>query len=150
MGTEYYASERFIHDDLLVEAADSLPVIHRWWRDRGRIPPFLITWPEEAITCDDGSVVDDKFSFSLPEDPSQWKDLIQQAVKRTKAYALLLGSQREDEVRLIFESQHGTKSWHFAIEEHGPDKILVDPTTKVDECYVGLLWRPSSPKPEEQ
>lgn len=142
MGLNYYTSERFIHDNLIREAERGLHIISDWWRRERRVPPFLITWPKDTVTCDDGSKVEDKFFFDLPDDPSSWKDLVELAAKKTKAYALLLATQRENEVRVVFESRHGTKSWHFAITRHGPDKILEDPNSKTDECSVGLLWKP--------
>ena len=147
MGLDYITSGQFIHDDLLQEAEDGLEAIPRWWRKHGRIPPSLILWPRDRVTCDDGTHVEDKIHFDLPEDPSTWQDLIQKAVERTQAYAMFFISQRKNEVRAIFESPHGAKSWHFPLVKHGPDVVLGDCIDKVGASYIGLLWRPT---PEEE
>jgi hypothetical protein len=149
---EYYTSERFIHDNLIRDAEAGLHVITDWWKKKGRIPPFLITWPEDTVVCEDGARIEDKFFMDLPEDSTDWKDLIRKATEKTKAYALLFASQRENEVRVIFESRHGTKSWHFPISKHGPDAVLGEPSDQTDKCFVGLMWRPTppeSPPPQE-
>lgn len=147
-GLEYFTSERFIHDDLLAQAEDGIPSLYESWKAHRKIEPFAITWPEGPVRGDDGSVIEGHVVVHFEsETPEQRKAELLQAVKRTRAYAFLLAEQSEDEVLLIFESRHGTKSWSLAIKRHGPDRVLGDPVREVDKHYVGLLWRPaSSPK----
>ncbi len=150
MTESYTTVEQFVHDHLIQEVESGLHIITDWWRKERRVPPFLILWPEATVRCDDGAKVKDKFFFDLPEDSSSWKDLIQRAAKKTRACALFLATQREKEVRAIFESNQGTKSWHFHISHHGPDAILEQPTEQTNECFVGLLWKPRTTQKESR
>jgi hypothetical protein len=63
-------------------------------------------------------------------------------VQKTEAYALLLVEQREQAVVVIVESNHGSKSWHIPVENHGDVSALGKPTERVDTDAIGILWRP--------
>lgn len=139
---EYISSERFIHDDIIEQVESALlNTIYESWRDRGHIDPFLFSWPQEHIRCDDGTTVTHFFNADLPEDRSTWNAWFKAAVEKTKPYALLLGEQQEDEVVVIFESHHGSRSWRFKIERHGADNVLGEPSTRDDVDSIGILWR---------
>jgi hypothetical protein len=143
---KYIASERFMHDNFARQVEDGLPAIHDSWREKRHVDPFIVGWPSEHLQADDGSVITHNVYRDLPEDRSKWKEALADFVHRTKPYALMLGERRADEVVVIFESKHGTKSWHYAIEKRGPDEILLDPVVKVDEVSIGLLWSPRMAK----
>lgn len=144
MSLDYIASGRFIHDGLVREAKAGQKAIVSWWKERREVPPSVVFWPREPVLCDDGGVVEGMFSMNLPRDPSGWKGIIKKAAERTKAYGFLLTCQHEQEVRSIYEDELGTVSWHYAIIEHGPDKVLEDPVVQENVHYIGLLWKPSS------
>jgi hypothetical protein len=144
-GLDYFTSERFIHDDLLREAADGIPSIYQSWREHGRITPFAIAWPEKSLRGDDGSVIERHVLIPLEEEPDIQRAL-KKAVLRVHPYALLLTEQREDEVRVVFETKHGSKSWTFPIKQHGPDRVLGEVVEETDKHAVGLLWKAPSPR----
>lgn len=143
MAQEPTIEEQF-HAELCVIAESGLGVIERWWKEQKRVPPFLALWPEEDLSPS----VDPDFTLELPSNEESQKRLIWRAAKMTNAHAALVVRQLEDEVRAIFETRQGTKSWHYPIQSHGPDRVLGTPTVKVDEHHIGVLWTPSS-QPEE-
>lgn len=138
----YYASERFIHDDMLEEAAAGLKsAIHESWKLKGKVDPFIISWVQKNIEADDGSVITNHVVSDMPENKAMWTHHLILVIKRTKPYALMLCEQREDEVVAVFESQHGTRSWRYPINKHGLTRVLGEPTTRDDTDSIGLLWR---------
>lgn len=145
MSLDYITSGRFIHDSLVREAKAGQRAVVNWWREHGEVPPSVIFWPKGPVLCDDGEVVEGTFSLDLPRDPSGWKDIIRRTAERTRACGLMLTCQHGEEVRSIYEDEHGTMSWHYAIVAHGPDRVLGDPVVLENAHYVGLLWKPSSP-----
>lgn len=139
---EYIASERFIHDDLVSTLEEKLTeTLYLSWREKGTIDPFLLSWPQEHIKCDDGVTVTHVFHADLPEDRSTWSSWIKAAVEKTKPYALLLGERRDKEIVVIFESPHGSRSWRYDIERHGDVDVLGEPSTQNDVDSIGVLWR---------
>lgn len=141
MRNSYITSERFIHDELLRRAETGLSAIRETWRKQRHVDPFLISWPSEHIDCDDGAVVTDFFLLELPEDRSAWSKLMVQAVRKTKPYAILLAEELEDVVLLIFESNHGSRSWRYPIKPHGNVRVLGNPKVQDDVDAIGILWR---------
>jgi hypothetical protein len=141
--TDSLSSERFIHDELLRRAETGLPGIKDAWRKYKRLDPFLISWPSEHITCDDGTVVTDYFTLDLPRDKKRWSGLFIQTIEKTVPYALLLAEELEDHVSVIFESVHGTRSWHFPIKQQGNVRVLGKPTSRDDTDRIGVLWAPN-------
>lgn len=139
---DYIVTERFIHDDLLQELEDTLATtLLDGWKANGRVEPFLLSWPTEHVTCDDGTTVTHVFYANLPEETETWPQWLEAAVKKTKPYALMLGEQREDEVIVTFESPHGSRCWRFPIERHGDVQILGRPSTRDDVDSIGILWK---------
>jgi hypothetical protein len=137
--------EEQFHDAMCDVAESGLTLIQRWWREHGVVPPFLALWSEEEFR----RAVDPDFTIELPEDPEVQKKLIWKAAKTVNAHAALVVRQLENEVRAVFETREGTKSWHYPIRDHGPDRVLGDPTVRVDEHHIGVLRSPSS-QPEAE
>jgi len=138
---EDIVSERFIHTDLIDLVKKSLISIRLSWKLNGCVDPFLVLWPSEEIKADNGVPISGPILLDLPPQQELWSQLIRNAVVRTKAYALLMCEQREVEILLIFESQHGSHSWHLPIQNCGGSKLLGDPKEKANVDSVGLLWR---------
>lgn len=143
---EYVASERFMHDIAVRQAEDGLPAIPDTWREKGLMDQFLIAWPGEPLKAVDGTEITRQVYTDLPRDKATWRQLFANFVEKTKPYALLLCEQKEDEVVVVIESQHGSKSWHWPIEKHGPDKVLGDRVEKTNKASIGMLWRKRMPQ----
>lgn len=138
-------NERFIHDELLRRAAKAMPAVKESWRKYMRVDPFFISWPAEHIKADDGSTITHHVLLELPkENRPAWGRLMVEAVERTLSYAILLAEQREGEVVVIFESPHGTHSWHYPIKNHGNVRVLGKPMEKTDVDSIGILWLPET------
>lgn len=138
---EYYRSERFIWDNLKVQAATGIATLYETWKLRGKIEPFVLSWPAETILDDNGIPLEGSCLLELPDDQSRWNETILHFARKTKAYALLLTEQREGEVRSILESHHGTRSWSIPVQISGDIRTLGAAVTKDDTHKVGVLWR---------
>lgn len=141
MSLEYYTSERFIHDDIVEQAKAGLDVLRDVWREERKITPFLLIWPSEHLATDNGTLITHLVHMDLPEDDGQWPDLLRQAVRLTKAYGLLLGEQREGEIRVIVETPHGSVCWTIPTERHGDLDTLGPVRESVNTENLGYLWR---------
>lgn len=142
---KYYTSERFIHDELMRRAAAGLDTVLEAWRTEGAVHPFVLAWPTEDLVDDFGFPIKDTVAMPLPEDKNEWPTEMKRLVDRTNPYALLLCEQRATEVVVIFESSHGTKSWHFPIYSAG-SRFLGARTEKEDAETLGILWKSASAK----
>jgi len=143
MRSDYYKSERFIHDELCRRSEQGVASIQQIWKEQGKIGPFFLAWPAEIVKAHDGTPIEDICRLELPEVKEEWSKLFQQAVELTKAYAILLCEQKEDGVKVILESPHGTRCWTLPIERHGDVYVLGKVNIKDDVESVGLLWRPN-------
>jgi len=139
---DYIVSERFIHDDLLQRAQAAVNHVYEIWKNEGKIDPSLLTWPAEPIPGDDGKKIDGVCCLSLPAQEPERPSAIRKMVERTKAYALLLVEQLEEEVRVILETPLGTRCWHLPIHRSGDVNILGGSTFTDNQENVGLLWSP--------
>ena len=145
MPSEYITSERFIHDELIRRAERSVNHIPNLWRKLGKIPPTALSWPAAAVKTDDGEEVDGVISMELPIEESDRSHALRELVKRTKPYGLLLIEQHgKHEVRALFETHHGSRSWSLPIRRHGDVNVLGTPIVKEDTESIGILWRPRS------
>lgn len=142
---EYY-SERFIHDELCRRSEKGVSSLRERWKTNGRVEPFFLAWPAEIVKAHDGSLINDVCKLELPEVKEKWADLFRQAVELTKAYAILLCEQKEDGVKVILESPHGTRCWTLPVERHGDVYVLGKTSIKDNVESVGLLWRPNRGK----
>ncbi len=140
---EYYASERFIHDGLLIPAEEAIKnTVKAAWKRDGRITPFILCFPQEPVPSDDGKfMIQDCAFLDLPEDRRDvWTDLLVQVIQKGKPYALLKCEQVAEEILAIFESQHGTRSWRWPIKMHGRTAVLGDVSSRDDVDSIGVLW----------
>lgn len=141
---EYYRSERFIWDNLKVQAAAGIVSLYKAWRTEGKIRPFLISWPSETILDDNGIPLQGTCLLDLPDKQEQWSETIRKFAVKTKAYALLLTEQHSSEVRIILESHHGTRSWSIPILVSGDVRTLGTASSKDNTHKIGILWRTRS------
>jgi hypothetical protein len=140
--TDYAPPEIATHERMLREAAAGIKdMLHKSWKEQGRVQPFVISWIQEPIICDDGTTVTNHFWGPMPEDRSKWTTRLATVIEKTKPFALMLCEQRRDEVVVIFESREGTRSWRYPIKMHGHNPVLGDPTTRDDVDSLGVLWR---------
>jgi len=139
---EYITSERFIHDDICREAKAGIKTLYKSWAKDGCIYSFIMVWPSERIRVR-GKSTEHAVHFVLPKEREYWSKYLIRLVQKTAAYALLLVEQRKQAVVVIVESNHGSKSWHIPIENHGDTLSLGKPEERVDTDAVGLLWRPN-------
>lgn len=141
---EDITSERFIHTCLLVEAEAMVDYVNEAWKDTGgHLPCLGFAWPAEHLHTTNG-VIKDMVRTTFSETPSQLSRELRDFVRLSKAYALLVIEQRKTDVKVIFESVHGSRSWTMRIEQHGDAKVLSKPTVVNDHESIGLLWRRSS------
>jgi hypothetical protein len=132
--------DRVIHDDIINYVDDAIHKIYDMWKKRKCVPPFFLSWPRVTVSDYEGKKVNDVCTLDLPEDRSRWTDLMVQAVQLTKSFAILLVEQREEDILLILESGHGTRSWSLPIERRGDVTMLGKPVKKTDADRIGLLW----------
>lgn len=142
---DYYTSERFIWDDLIEESQRAMIGLYEHWKKRHSIEDFLITWPAEVISAEDGSKVSGPCAFTFPVgDRAQRQDMILKTVQITKAYALLLVEQNKAEIQVILESRHGAKCWTIPIVKSGDVATLGPHALSTNGKHVGLLWSPTN------
>jgi hypothetical protein len=140
-----FRSERFIHEELArraeLLAKDALTV----WKHRRKIDAYAATWPGEAVADDQGKEVDTVLC-PLPQGISgaDLLGLLQQLIKRTKAYGLVLVEQRESSIRVLFETSHGARSWCIPLAWHGDVQVPGQVEVKSNADCIGLLWRDGS------
>lgn len=79
-------------------------------------------------------------TVELPADASQRRSKILEAAKACNAYALLLTEQLEDSVRMLLESEVGTRAWRFPIKRHGDVCVLAQPDYKDNAESIGVRW----------
>ena len=141
MQQNYIASERFIHDELVTRCLQMVEQVPLFWREnKCHIYPTLLLWPSEAIRASGGKEFSGVVFHPLPEDDSGRRDVIAKAAKQCKAYGLLLTEQLTDCVRLIFESEHGTRTWRFPIKNHGGVQVLGYPEFHDNSESIGIRW----------
>lgn len=138
---EYFTSEKFIHDGLIKEAERGLSTILTTWKKDGKVTPFMISWPADSVEAQDGTLVTGPICYDLPLGAQERQALIEEIVSTTKPYGLLLCEQKPEEVRVLFETMHGAKSWHYPIKKSGVDRVLGKVSTTTDVHHIGILWK---------
>lgn len=144
---EYLTSERFIHENIIQQAEKILARYRDHWK-RGNLRKgqgLFFTWPAEAVKDDEQRDIEGTCAMYLPELRSAWIDAMRHMVVRTKAYALFLLEPREDEVKAILESHHGTRTWTIPILLHGDVHVLGAAEKQDDHENIGLLWQKKNP-----
>jgi len=134
-GKEYLVSERYIHDALVEYAELGLSSLPNTWKKFKRVPAFFIVWPEEAA-------LENAVDARLPTDPDKWPGHMRKAIEKLGAMACMLVEQRENDVRVLFESPYGTCSWTLPIERRGDVTRLGKPKKKKNEDSLGFFWSP--------
>ena len=140
MGLDYYTSERFIHDELARRAESGFSGLYTAWKTHRKIEPFIIAWPSDSVTAENGKEITGPCVMILPPDKGRWQEFMLKAIELVTAYGLLLVEQREKDVRAIFESQHGTRCWTMPIVRSGDVDILKAPEVSDNTEHLGLLW----------
>lgn len=131
-------SPELIHADLAEEAGWGINSLYTSWSESNRIDPFMVVWPSETVIFN-GESVNDAIPFQLPLDKEQQRAFIKKAVKKTKAWAVLLVEQRAEAVVAVFESPVGTRSWHLPIKRRGDVLVLTDAKEYENTDYVGAV-----------
>lgn len=140
----YYSSERFIQDELVRRAEEGIATLYDTWKRHRAIAPFVILWPATTIRDVRGIELEGPCLRELDQDRTQWRRQMVEAIKVTNAYALVLVQQRDDQVLVILESQHGAVSWVLPINRSGDVQVLGRAKKIEDGEHIGLLWRPTS------
>ena len=137
---QYISSERFIHDVLLERSENLVKKIQDDWKAGNKPFPLLITWPAETITSRDGKPIDNVCLCYMGKDKQTWTSTMHGMVARTRAYGMLLVDPGPKEVKLIFETTHGTRAWTIPVERHGDVDVLGAVQRQDDVECIGLLW----------
>jgi hypothetical protein len=142
---QYIRSEHFIHDELARRAEllvkDALAV----WRKRRKIDTYAATWSGEPVKDDGGKEIDVTLCpLSAGLARAELLRVLQQLVERTKAYGLVVVEQRENSIRVLFETRHGSRSWYIPLAWHGDVQVPGQAEVKNNDECVGLLWRKGS------
>lgn len=132
--------ERVLHDALILLVEKNLTSLEASWRTQKKIQPFMLSWPQEPISDDEGEIIDNVVLMELPADKQERKKEVTELVFRTKPCALLLCEQLGDKVLVIFESPLGTKSWTYPLRKHGDVTVLGSKSSRENTESIGLLW----------
>ena len=131
---------RFVHEELSRRCIRAVELIPEQWRENKRIYPTLLMWPADSVRATDGSDFSGVVFTDLPEDSGQRRVAVIRAAKRCDAYGLLLTEQIDGFVRLVFETEHGTRTWRFPIKPHGNIQILGRPAFRDNAESIGIRW----------
>lgn len=144
---EYIISERFIWDDLILRSETLVKKVREQWQKTRTVPRMLISFPARHLPVGD-KIITDVVSFAVPKEMATFRAAVELA-KTTQAYALLLVERVNDDVHIVLESHHGTRSWRMPLRRHGDVTVLEkgEATTNVDS--IGVLWRPHQKNPVE-
>lgn len=111
------------------------------FRRQKRIYPTLLIWPADTVKATDGTQFSGVVFTELPEDPARRKEEVKSAILRTGAWAALVTEQLESDIRMLFESGHGTRTWRFPIKNHGDIQILGRAVAQDNTESIGVLWQ---------
>lgn len=141
---DYYTSERVIWDNLKKYAEAGVKSLYEQWKTKGSIDPFAVTWPGTTIFDLGGLPVTGPCTIELKRAIGSWSVTLRRLVEITDAYALLLVEQKDNDLQVILESHHGTRSWTIPIRQSGDVRVLGDPTIQDNVNRIGILWEPRS------
>ncbi len=140
MDKDYIRSERFIHDELLLRCVPLVAKVRELWRRNKRIYPTILLWPTDSVKTTAGEKFTGVVFDALKEEGAARREEIQRAAAACGAYAVLITEQLETDVRMVFESVHGSRTWRLPIKEHGDVQVLGQATVRDDAESVGVLW----------
>lgn len=104
------------------------------------ICPHILIWPASTVQATDGSQFSGTIFSELSLEPERRPLEIKQSILRTAAYAALVTEQLETDIRMIFESGHGTRTWRLPIKNHGDIQILGRAVVHDNAESLGVLW----------
>lgn len=133
---EYFANERFIHDELVRRAARIVEALPRRVKEDGEVKDQVFIWPSKPITLADGEEHDGVLLGGL--DPDQ--DLAQLG-REYHAYGILVVRQRGSEVKSTLETPHGTRTWTQKLNLRGDIRVLSFPIAQDDVDALGAVAR---------
>lgn len=143
MNNDYITSENSIHEGLLEESKAMVEHIYTVWSTQKKMPALAFTWPATTVFSDDGIPIDRIVSLTLPDESEERSKALRYMVERTKAYGLFVIDPKDDEIKAVLETPHGSRSWTIKVRRSGDVKILSRPTVQDNVESIGLLWRRS-------
>ena len=138
---EYNHGSRFIHEELLRRCETLADRVIKLFRNDKRIYPHLLIWPSDTVRATDDTQFSGVIFTELSEDPALRKEEVKNAILRTAAFAALVTEQLETDIRMIFESGHGTRTWRLPIKNHGDIQILGRAVQHDNAESIGVLWK---------
>lgn len=141
MDDDYITSERAIHDELTRRCQAAVAQVYSIWKRFRNVHPTLLLWPGESLRVPSGPEFTGVVFMVLPEAKEERPAAIVEAARRCKAFGLLTTEQLETDIRLLFESAHGTRTWRIPIKQHGDIRVLGPPSMKDNVESIGVKWR---------
>lgn len=137
-------SEKFVHFALESRAEDAVKSARETWKRQRKIEPYAITWPAESLKADDGTAITHAVFCAIPAefDTARRMKVLQQLIERTKAYGLVVVEQKDNSIRIMFETRYGAKAWRIPLAWHGD--VQVPSQTEASADRIGLLWQRGS------
>lgn len=140
MDLDHIRSGRFIHDELLIRAAQAVAKIPDLWREHKSIYPTMLLWPEDDVKTTTSRRFSGVVFAELPDLQADRMPFIERAVRSCDAYAVLVTEQLDGAVRSIFESKHGTETWRLPLKDYGGAMVLGAAARRTNTESVGVLW----------
>jgi hypothetical protein len=139
-------NEKFIWDNIVERVEKvSIPRVHKMWKEDRRIPTMLFSWPSVHLrSSDNKTTITHLVSFVPPREVNLMDSALFFA-RKTEAYALLLVRREGNEIKIVVESAHGSKSWKIPVERHGDVEVLGKAKAAENADHIGILWRPNVP-----
>lgn len=138
---DYITSERFIHDELMRRCQAAVKQVYTFWKQHRKVHPTLLLWPGDSLRIPGNPEFTGVVFLALPELVEERPAAIIAAAKRCSAYGMLMTEQLETDIRLLFESAHGTRTWRIPIKRHGDIRVLGPPSMKDNTESIGIKWR---------
>jgi uncharacterized protein YfaQ (DUF2300 family) len=114
--------------------------VYASWREHREVHPTLLIWPGDSLRA----VGDPEFTgvvfMALSEDAADRPAQMVAAAAKCKVYALLLTERKGDVIRMLFESEHGTRTWTIPIQTRGDIQLLGRASIKDNAESVGIKW----------
>lgn len=140
MEQEYIQSGRFIHDELLRRCELLIVKVVQLFRQDKRVYPSMLIWPVDTVMATNGTKFSGVIFTELSVDQELRKVEVRESILRCLAFGALVTEQLDDCVRLIFESQHGTRTWRLPIKDYGGIQVLEHPQVHDNAESIGVLW----------
>lgn len=122
------------------EAKILVKQIYETWKVRRTVHPGVLLWPSKTLTIEEARI--NLASHDLPEDATNHRKLLTEAVDFVHAYAFFYFRREGSEIKAILESPHGTASWVIPIVRSADVEILKAASMKTDKDFMAILWTP--------